>query len=145
VNEKMTDDGGAPSIKDRLESLKQAAISDRKREHAEYLLKNSPLKDVLCFQTPKAKNAVYMRLALVIKHIKPELLVFRLVELGLFEEVVIESYPTRRCRKECLEKRGRKCVEYTTVCEDVTKDIVGLMPSEELVQVCRSLGALPDF
>jgi hypothetical protein len=140
----MTDNGGAPSIKDRLESLKQAEISSFKLEHAEYLLMNPQLRDVLCFERPKAKNAVYIRLALVIRHIKPELLVFRLVELGLFEEVIVSSYPTKKCRKECLEKVKRKCLLYTEVCEDITKDIEGLMPSQELLQVCRKLRALPN-
>jgi hypothetical protein len=71
--------------------------------------------------------------------------VFRLVELGLYSEVVIQSYLTRKCKKECLEKKGRKCLEYNEVCEDVTKDIEGLMPSEELLQVCRSLGVSLRF
>jgi hypothetical protein len=141
----MTDNGGAPSIKDKLESLKQAEITSFKLEHAEYLLQNPQLRDVLCFERPKAKNAVYIRLALVIKHIKPELLVFRLVELGLYEEVIVSSYPTKKCRKECLERVKRKCVLHTEVCEDVTKDIEGLMPSQELLQVCRTLGVLPKF
>jgi hypothetical protein len=89
------------------------------------------------------KNLVYMQLALVYRNLKPELIVYRLVELGLYYEVIIESYPARECRKECVQKRGRKCIEYVDVCEDVTKNIEGLMPSPELVEVCRSLGAIP--
>jgi hypothetical protein len=141
----MAEDGGAPSIKDRLESLKQAEVSARKLEYSEYLLKNPQLRDVLCFERALPKNLVYIRLALVFRNLKPELLVFRLVELGLYSEVIVDSYLTKECKKECLEKRGRKCVEYTTVCEEVTKNIEGLMPSDELIQVCRRLGALPNF
>jgi hypothetical protein len=139
----MTDNGGAPSIKDRLESLKQAEISARKLEYAEYLLKNPQLRDVLCFERPLAKNAVYIRLALVFRNLKPEWVVFRLVELGLYSEVIVDSYPTKKCRKECLEKVKRKCLLYTEVCEDITKNIEGLMPSPELIQVCKELGGLP--
>jgi hypothetical protein len=62
--------------------------------------------------------------------------VFRLLELGLYREVVISSYVTQECKKKCLQKKGRKCVEFTTVCEDVNKDIYGLEPSEELIKVC---------
>jgi hypothetical protein len=142
VNEKMAEDGGAPSIKDRLESLKQAEVAARKLEYAEYLLKNPQLKEVLCFERALPKNLVYIRLALVFRNLKPEWVVFRLVELGLYSEVIIDSYLTKKCKKECLEKVKGKCVEKVEVCEDITKDIEGLLPSEELVQVCRSLGAL---
>jgi hypothetical protein len=80
-----------------------------------------------------------MRLDQVVRRLKPEWVVYRLVELGLFEEVIVDSYPTKECRKECVERRGRKCVEYVEVCEDVTKNIEGMMPSEELLKVCRSI------
>jgi hypothetical protein len=142
VKEKMTDNGGAPDLKDRIESLKQLEVSARKLEHAEYILRNPQLRDVLCFEKSLSKNAVYIRLALVFRNLKPEWVVFRLVELGLFTEVVIDSYPTKKCRKECLERVKRKCVLHTEVCEEVTKNIEGLQPSEELIQVCKKLGAL---
>jgi hypothetical protein len=141
----MTDNGGAPSLEDRIQSLKQAEVSARKLEYAEYLLKNPQLRDVLCFERPLAKNAVYIRLALVFRNLKPEWVVFRLVELGLYSEVIVDSYPTKKCRKECLEKAKRKCLLYTEVCEDITKNIEGLMPSPELIQVCKKLGVLPNF
>jgi hypothetical protein len=135
----MKDSGGAPSLDSSIESLKQAAASERKLEYAEYLLRNPQLRDVLCFERTLPKNLVYIRLALVFRNLKPEWVVFRLVELGLYSEVIIDSYLTKECKKECLEKRGRKCLEYTTVCEEVTKNIEGLMPSEELIKVCSSL------
>jgi hypothetical protein len=139
----MTGNGGAPSLEDRIQSLKQAEVSARKLEYAEYLLRNPQLRDVLCFERPLAKNAVYIRLALVFRNLKPEWVVFRLVELGLYSEVIVDSYPTKKCHKECLEKVGRKCVVKTEVCEDITKNIEGLMPSPELIQVCKKLGGLP--
>jgi hypothetical protein len=138
----MTDSGGAPNSDRSIESLKQAAISAKKLEHAEYILKNPQLRDVLCFERSLSKNAVYIRLALVFRNLKPEWVVFRLIELGLYTETIIDSYPTKKCRKECLERVKRKCVLHTEVCEDITKNIEGLQPSEELIQVCRSLGAL---
>jgi hypothetical protein len=138
----MNDNEGAPSLDSSIESLKQAAISAKKLEHAEYILRNPQLRDVLCFERSLSKNAVYIRLALVFRNLKPEWIVFRLVELGLFTEMIIDSYPTKKCRKECLERVKRKCVLHTEVCEDITKNIEGLMPSEELIQVCRKLGAL---
>ena len=141
----MTDNGGAPSLENRVESLKQIEVSARKLEYAEYLLRQPQLREVLCFERSMPKNLVYIRLAMVLRNQKPEWVVFRLVELGLFTEVTIESYPVRECRKECLERVKRKCVSYTEVCEDVTKDILGLMPSDELIQVCRKLGAFPNF
>jgi hypothetical protein len=141
----MTENGGAPSIKDKLESLKQAEISARKLEYAEYLLRNPQLRDVLCFEQALPKNLVYIRLALVFRNLKPEWVVFRLVEIGLYSEVIVDSYPTKKCHKECLEKVGRRCVVKTEVCEDITKNIEGLLPSEELVQVCKKLGVLPNF
>jgi len=52
----MVDNGGAPSIKDKLESLKQAEVSARKLEHAEYILRNPQLREVLCFERPLSKK-----------------------------------------------------------------------------------------
>jgi hypothetical protein len=141
VIRKMANEG-APSIKDTLESLKLEEIKARKYEYADYLLRNPQLRDVLCFEKSMPKNAVYIRLALVFRNLKPEWVIFRLVELGLYSVVIIDSYPTKKCRKECLERVKRKCVLHTEVCEDITKNIEGLLPSEELVQVCKKLGAL---
>jgi hypothetical protein len=124
-----------PSLSITQESYKQLM----KLEYAEYLLADPKYRDVLCFEGAMPKNLVYMRLDQVVRRLKPEWVVYRLVELGLFEEVIVESYPTKECRKECVERRGRKCVEYAEVCEDVTKNIEGIMPSEELLKVCRSL------
>jgi hypothetical protein len=141
----MTDNGGTPDLKDRIESLKQLEASDRKLRYAEYILRSPQLREVLCFDKTLPKNAVYIRLALVFRNLKPEWIIFRLLELGLYSETIIESYPTKKCRKECLERVKRKCVLHTEVCEEVTKNIEGLMPSDELIQVCRKLGALPNF
>jgi hypothetical protein len=124
-----------PSLSITQESYKQLM----KLEYAEYLLADPKYRDVLCFEGAMPKNLVYMRLDQVVRRLKPEWVVYRLVELGLFEEVIVESYPTKECRKECVERRGRKCVEYVEVCEDVTKNIEGIMPSEELLKVCRSI------
>jgi hypothetical protein len=124
-----------PSLSITQESYKQLM----KLEYAEYLLADPKYRDVLCFEGAMPKNLVYMRLDQVVRRLKPEWVVYRLVELGLFEEVIVESYPTKECRKECVERRGRKCVEYAEVCEDVTKNIEGIMPSEELLKVCRSI------
>jgi hypothetical protein len=121
------------------ESLKIA----RKYEYAEYLLADPRYREVLCFEGIKPKNLVYMRLDQVVRRQKPEWVVYRLVELGLFYEVIIESYPSKECRKECVERKGRKCVEYVDVCEEVTKNIEGIMPSEELLRVCSSLRYSP--
>jgi hypothetical protein len=128
---------------ERLEELKESLQAARKYDYAEYLLRSSYLREALCFERTMPKNLVYMRLALIYRNPKPELIVYRLVELGLYYEVIIESYPARECRKECVQKRGRKCIEYVDVCEDVIKNIEGLMPSQELVEVCRSLGVIP--
>jgi hypothetical protein len=141
----MTDNGGAPSLGDRIESLKQAEVSARKFEFAEYLLRNPQLREVLCFEKSLPKNLVYIRLALVFRNQKPEWVVFRLVELGLYSEVILGSYPVKVCKKQCLERVKRKCVLHTEVCENATKNIEGLMPSDELIQVCRKLGAFPNF
>ena len=121
------------------ESLEESLKNARKYEYAEYLLADPRYREVLCFEGVKPKNLVYMRLDQVVRRLKPEWVVYRLVELGLFEEVIVDSYPTKECRKECVERRGRKCVEYAEVCEDVTKNIEGIMPSEELLKVCRSI------
>jgi hypothetical protein len=130
----------ADSISQQEESLEESLKAARKYEYAEYLLADPRYREVLCFERAMPKNLVYMRLDQVVRRQKPEWVVYRLVELGLFYEVIIESYPSKECRKECLEKRGRKCVEYVDVCEEVTKNIEGIMPSEELLKVCRSLG-----
>jgi hypothetical protein len=136
----VKDGGEAPNLRVRAESLKNADdVFERKLYYAEYLLRSKPLREILCFEKPLPKNLVYMRLALFYRHIKPEWIVYRLVEVGLFHEVIIDSYPRKECRKECLEKKGRECVEYTTVCEEVTKNIEGIMPSDELLRVCRSI------
>jgi hypothetical protein len=124
-----------PSLSITSESYKQLM----KMEYVEYLLADPKYREVLCFEGAKPKNLVYMRLDQVVRRFKPEWVVYRLVELGLFEEVIVDSYPTKECRKECIERRGRKCVEYAEVCEDVTKNIEGIMPSEELLKVCRSI------
>ncbi len=138
----MAGNGGAPDLGSSVEGLKQTEAAVRKLEYAEYLLKNPLLRDILCFERTLPKNLVYIRLALVFRNLKPEWVVFRLVELGLYTEVIIDSYRVKECKKECLEKRGRKCLEYTTVCEEVDKNIEGLMPSDELINVCKRLGAL---
>jgi hypothetical protein len=128
-----------PSLSITQESYKQLV----KMEYAEYLLADPKYREVLCFEGAKPKNLVYMRLDQVARRLKPEWIVYRLVELGLYEEVIVDSYPTKECRKECVERRGRKCVEYAEVCEDVTKNIEGIMPSEELLKVCRGLKYSP--
>jgi hypothetical protein len=125
------------------ESLEESLKAARKYEYAEYLLADPKYREALCFERAMPKNLVYMRLDQVVRRQKPEWVVYRLVELGLFYEVIIESYPSKECRKECLEKRGRKCVEYVDVCEEVTKNIEGIMPSEELLRVCSSLRYSP--
>jgi hypothetical protein len=112
---------------------------EEKIEYAEYLLADPKYREVLCFEGAKPKNLVYMRLDQVVRRLKPEWVVYRLVELGLFHEVIVDSYPTKECRKECVERKGRKCIEYVDVCEEVTKNIEGIMPSDELLKVCRRL------
>jgi len=124
---------------DRVEELREDLKAARRYEYAEYLLADPKYREILCFERAEPKNLVYMRLDQVVRRLKPEWVVYRLVELGLFDEVIVDSYPTKECRKECVERRGRKCVEYAEVCEDVTKNIEGIMPSEELLKVCRSL------
>jgi hypothetical protein len=140
--EKGADAGNGSSTEslkvDRVEELRKDLKATRRYEEAEYLLADPKYRDVLCFEGAKPKNLVYMRLDQVVRRLKPEWVVYRLVELGLFDEVIVDSYPTKECRKECVERRGRKCVEYVEVCEDVTKNIEGIMPSEELLKVCRN-------
>jgi hypothetical protein len=123
----------------RVEELREDLKAARRYEYAEYLLADPNYRAVLCFEKAEPKNLVYMRLDQVVRKLKPEWVVFRLVELGLFEEVILDSYPTKECRKECVQRKGRKCLEHVQVCEDVTKNIEGIMPSEELLKVCRSL------
>jgi hypothetical protein len=124
-----------PSLSITQESYKQLM----KLEYAEYLLADPKLREVLCFEGAKPKNLIYIRLDQVARRLKPEWVVYRLVELGLYEEVILDSYPSKECRKECVQRKGRKCFEYVQVCEDVTKNIEGVMPSEELLKVCRNL------
>jgi hypothetical protein len=147
---KMAEAGGSGngssvgSLKtNRVEELREDLKAARRYEYAGYLLADPKYRDVLCFEGAMPKNLVYMRLDQVVRRQKPEWVVYRLVELGLFEEVIVDSYPTKECRKECLEKRGRKCIEYVDVCEEVTKNIEGIMPSEELLKVCNSLRYSP--
>ncbi len=128
---------------DKLKQLEESLELAKKYEYAEYLLADPKYREVLCFEGAKPKNLVYMRLDQVVRRLKPEWVVYRLVELGLFYEVVLESYPSKKCRKECLERRGKKCLEYVDVCEEVTKSIEGIMPSDEFLQVCRSLTYSP--
>ncbi len=128
---------------DSISQLEESLAFARKYEYAEYLLADPKYREVLCFEGAKPKNLVYMRLDQVVRRLKPEWVVYRLVELGLFYEVIVDSYQTRECRKECVERRGRKCLEYAEVCEEVTKNIEGIMPSDELLKVCRSLGYSP--
>jgi hypothetical protein len=128
---------------DSISQLEESLELARKYEYAEYLLADPKYREVLCFEGVKPKNLVYMRLDQVVRRLKPEWVVYRLVELGLFYEVILESYPSKKCKKECLERRGRKCVEYVDVCEEVTKNIEGIMPSDELLKVCSSLRYSP--
>jgi len=128
--------GGAPSIGITQESFK--LTQEHKYHYAEYLLKDPKLKEILCFEEPIPKNLVYIRLDLVARKLKPEWIVFRLVELKLYEEVIRVSYPTLECKEVCVEKKGRKCVRKEQKCEEVNKSIEELMPSEELIKVCRS-------
>jgi hypothetical protein len=129
-------DGGAPNIGITLESFK--LTQERKYRYAEYLLKEPKLKEILCFEEPIPKNLVYIRLDLVARKLKPEWIVFRLVELKLYEIVITDSYLIPECKEVCVEKKGRKCLRKEQKCEEVNKNIEGLMPSEELIKVCRS-------
>jgi hypothetical protein len=123
---------------EKLEELRRSLEATRKYEYAEYLLRDKDLRDILCFNTIIPKNLVTFRLSKLYRSLNTaEILVFRLLELGLYEEVVISSYVTQECKKECLQKVKRKCVELANVCKDVNKDIYGLKPSEELIKVCN--------
>jgi hypothetical protein len=139
----MGEGGAGPSTSKTTGSYKELEASDRRYEYAEYLLRSPQLRDILCFERTLPKNLVYIRLALIYRNLKPEWVVYRLVELGLYDVVIIDSYPTKVCKKECVQRRGRKCIESIDVCEDVTKNIEGLMPSQELINVCRSLSSIP--
>jgi len=120
-----------------VEKLKQQLESSKKYNYAAYLLRDRDLKDILCFEGAMPKNLVVTRLAKLFRNLTTaEILVFRWVELKLYELVVIDSYLTRECKKVCVEKKGKKCVRKEEECIDVNKDIFGLMPSEELAKVC---------
>jgi len=122
---------------ERLEQLKEELEAASKYEYAEYLLRDRDLRDILCFNTTIPKNLVVFRLSKLYKSLNTaEVLVYRLIELGLYEETVISSYVTRKCKKKCLQKAKRKCLEYVQECENVNKDIYGLKPSDELLRVC---------
>jgi hypothetical protein len=128
---------GLKTDNSELERLKQQLESSRKYDYAEYLLRDKDLKDILCFQDTIPKNLLVFRLAKLFRNLSTaEVLVFRLVELKLYELVVIESYPTMECKEVCVERKKRKCVRKEKECKEVNKDIFGLMPSEELVRVC---------
>jgi hypothetical protein len=137
VKEKMTDNGGAPNLASSLESLKQAIEAEDKYRYLEYLFKDLRLKEVLCFKGKMPKNLIYVRLDLVLKRLKPEWVVFRLIELDLFIPTVITSYRVKDCKMVCVEKQGRKCVKKDKKCEEVDKFVEGVMPSEELLRVCN--------
>jgi hypothetical protein len=120
-----------------VEKLKQQLESSKKYNYAAYLLRDRDLKDILCFEGSMAKNLVVARLAKLFRNLTTaEILVFRLVELKLYELVVIDSYPTIECKQVCVERKRRKCVKREEECKEVNKNIFGLMPSEELVKVC---------
>jgi hypothetical protein len=122
---------------EKLEELKRDLEAARRYEYAEYLLRDRDLRDILCFNTVIPKNLVTFRLSKLYRSLNTaEILVYRLLELGLYKEVVISSYVTKECKKRCLQKVKRRCVEYTTECVDVNKDVYGLEPSEELLRVC---------
>ena len=136
MKEKMTQNEGAPNLASSIESLKQSITADDKYRYLEYLFRDLRLKEVLCFKGNMPKNLVYVRLDLVLKRLKPEWVVFRMIELGLYIPTVIDSYPIKECKEVCVEKQGRKCVKKETKCDYVNKDIEGVMPSEELAAVC---------
>jgi hypothetical protein len=120
-----------------LEKLKRQLESSKKYNYATYMLRDRDLKEILCFEDVIPKILVVFRLAKLFRNLNTaEILVFRLVELKLYEEVVIDSYPTIECKKICVERKKRKCIRKEERCEEVNKDIYGLMPSEELAKVC---------
>jgi hypothetical protein len=136
VKEKMTNNEGAPKLASSVESLKQAITSDDRYRYLEYLFKDQRLKEVLCFKGNVPKNLIYVRLDLVLRRLKPEWVVFRLIELDLFIPTVITSYRVEDCKMVCVEKQGRKCVKKERKCDYVDKIVEGVMPSEEMVRVC---------
>ena len=121
-----------------VEKLKQQLESSKRYNYAAYLLRDKDLKDILCFEESIPKNLLVFRLAKLFRNLTTaEILVFRLVELNLYKEFVLDSYPTVECRQVCVEKKRRKCVKKEQECKEVNKDIFGLMPSEELAKVCN--------
>jgi hypothetical protein len=121
-----------------VEKLKRQLESSKKYNYATYLLRDNDLKNILCFEEAMPKNLVVARLGKLFRNLNTaEIIVYRLVELKLYEEVVVDSYPTVECKRVCVEKKGRKCVRKEEECREVNKDIFGLMPSEELVKVCN--------
>jgi hypothetical protein len=127
----------ADSPEEEVRKLKQQLESSKKYNYATYMLRDRDLKEILCFEGVIPKNLLVFRLAKLFRNLSTaEILVFRLVELKLYEEVVIDSYPTIECKKVCVERKKRKCVKKEEVCNEVNKDIFGLMPSEELAKVC---------
>ena len=121
-----------------IEKLKQQLESSKRYNYAAYLLRDKDLKDILCFEESIPKNLLVFRLAKLFRNLTTaEILVFRLVELNLYKEFVLDSYPTVECKEVCVEKKRRKCVKKERKCEEVNKDIFGLKPSEELAKVCN--------
>jgi len=122
---------------EEAEKLKQQLESSMRYNHAVYLLSDRDLKNILCFEDRIPKNLVVFRLAKLFRNLSTaEILVFRLVELKLYKEVVIDSYEIPECKEVCVERKKRKCVRKEKECYKVNKDIYGLMPSEELARVC---------
>jgi len=122
---------------EEAEKLKQQLESSMRYNYAAYLLSDRDLKSILCFEGRMPKNLVVFRLAKLFRNLSTaEILVFRLVELKLYREDVIDSYPTIECKQVCVERKKRKCVKREEKCEEVNKDIFGLIPSEELARVC---------
>jgi hypothetical protein len=120
-----------------VEKLKQELESSMRYNFAAYVLRDKDLKDILCFGNAIPKNLLVFRLAKLFRNLSTaEILVFRLVELKLYKEFVIDSYPTVECKQVCVERKRRKCVKKEEKCEEVNKDIFGLIPSEELAKVC---------
>jgi hypothetical protein len=122
---------------EEAEKLKQQLKSSMRYNYAAYLLSDRDLKSILCFEGRMPKNLVVFRLAKLFRNLSTaEILVFRLVELKLYKEDVIDSYLTQECKEVCVERKKRKCVKKETKCYEVNKDIFGLTPSEELARVC---------
>jgi hypothetical protein len=123
---------------EEAEKLKQQLESSMRYNYAAYLLSDRDLKSILCFEGRMPKNLVVFRLAKLFRNLTTaEILVFRLTELKLYKEDVIDSYPTVECKQVCVERKRRKCVKKEKKCENVNKNIFGLMPSEELAKVCN--------